>query len=170
MKLSDLLEEVKVGTEEFKESQTTEKLLETFDEDIDNYRISKVLGLMINKLEEGVNEDTAPTIRALRRAFNKVGLFEQKLEEGRAVSKAYARMRLDSINEEYNTILESIHSKKISRQLNKEALAHALALIKYEQNVLSSHAEIEFYNIKEAVSTFEPLIEKEYKVISETFA
>lgn len=169
MKLSELLEEVRVGTEQFKETQTTESLLETFDEDIDNYRISKVLGVMINKLEEDVNEDTAPTIRALRRAYNKIDLLENKLEESGMVSKAYARMRLDSLNEEYNSVLESIHSKKVARQLNKEALAHALALIKYQQENLTGLAEVSNYEIKESTSTFQPLIDKEFKIISEAF-
>lgn len=170
MKLSELLEEVKVGTEEFKESQTAENLLETFDEDIDNYRISKVLGAMINKLEEDVNEDTAPTIRALRRAYNKIDLFEKKMEDAGIVSKAYARMRLDSLVEEYNTVLESVHVKKVARQLNKEALAHALGLVRHQQENLAGLAEVENFEVKEATSNFQPLIDKEYLIISEAFA
>jgi len=170
MKLFELLEETKIGQDKYKEQKTTEQLLQTFDEDIDNYRVSSMLEVMLNKIEEGVNDVTAPTIRALRRAVNKVKLYETKLEENGMVSTAYARMRLDSINEEYNAILENILSKKVARQLDKEALAHSLALLRYQQKNLMQEAELERYNLKESTETFEPLIEKEFKLVSEAFA
>lgn len=170
MKLFDLLEETKIGQEEYKEQKTTEQLLGTFDEDIDNYRVSAMLGIMLNKIEEDINEVTAPTIRALRRAVNKVKLFESKVEDNGSVTTAYARMRLDSINEEYNTILENVLSKKVARQLNKEALAHSLALLRYQQKNLMREAELERYSIKESTETFEPLIEKELRIVEEAFA
>ncbi len=169
MKLFELLEETKIGQEEYKEQKTTEQLLETFDEDIDNFRVSTMLDVLVNKVEENVNEQTSPTIRALRRANNKVKLHEDKLEDNGSVSTAYARMRLDSINEEYNFILEAIHSKKVFRQLDKEALAHSVALLRFKQEELMREAEVENYDIKESIETFEPLIEKEYKIIVEAF-
>lgn len=170
MKLFELLEETKIGKDEYKEQKTTEQLLETFDEDIDDFKISSMLDVLINKIEEDINEQTAPTIRALRRADNKIKLYEDKLENNGSVSTAYARMRLDSINEEYNTILESIHSKKIFRQLDKDALAHSLALLRFKQEELIRESEVENFVIKESIETFEPLIEKEHKIITEAFA
>jgi len=170
MKLFQLLEEIKVGPEEYKEQKTTKQLLETFDEDIDNFRVSSMLEVLLNKIEEGLSEETAPVIRSLRRANNKIKLHEDKLEDNGLVSTAYARMRLDSINEEYNFVLENIHSKKVFRQLDKEALAHSMALLKFKQEELIRESEVENFSINESIETFEPLIEKEYKIITQAFA
>jgi len=167
MKLTDLLEEIKVGSENYKEQKTTEELLETFDEDLDNYRISNTLSVMIRKMSENLNENNTPTIRSFRKALDKIKMFEDKLEDRGHVSKAYARMKFDSLNEDYNSILENLKSKKVYRSFDRDVLAHSIALLRHQQKVLGREAELREVNLKEADENFEIVINKEYKLISE---
>jgi len=168
MKLGQLLEEVKVGKENYNNQKTSKELIESFDEDINSYKISSVLNAMINKLSENINEDNSLTIRTLRKASSKIEMYEDKLKDYGHVSTAYSRMKYDSLIEDYNAVVDQISKNKVQRQLNKEALAHSLALIKYQLESFAPEANLdEAVGFKVLPENFEPFVNKEYKLIVE---
>lgn len=162
MKLNKLLEEIKLGTSKFKEQENKEILLESFDEDLENYKISKVYSLLENKIGEEINEETSSIIRTLRKIKNKISM----LEERENISIAYATMKMDSLIEDYNSLIDLVNRKKIQRVIDKNIVAHAIALTEFTINNLSKIAEKE-YSLNELNETFIPLVKKEYKIISE---
>lgn len=169
MKLGQLLEEVKVGTENYKNQKTAKEIVESFDEDINTYKISSLLNVMVSKLTEGINEDNASVIRSLRKIQNKIEMYEEKVKDNGFVSPAYARMKYDSLIEDYNYLATQVVKNKIQRQLNKEAFAHSVALIRYQIESIAPEANIdEVSGLKNLPETFEPLVAKEHRLIQES--
>lgn len=170
MKLSQLLEEIKIGEENYRQLATSKELIESFDEDIDNYKISKLISALNNKFMEDVNEDTAPVVKGLRKIENKISMMEERIEDGKPISTAYARMKYDSISEDFNYIIENIKRNKVQRQLDREALAHALALVIYEAKTLSQEGDFDFAekDFPQVDENFQPFVKKELSLIEES--
>jgi len=170
MKLSQLLEEIKIGEDNYRQLKTSKELIESFDEDIDNYKISKLIAALNNKFMEDVNEDTTPVIKGLRKIENKISMMEERIEDGKPISTAYARMKYDSISEDFGYIVENIKRKKVQRQLDREALAHALALVIYEAKELSKEGDFDFSekDFPSVDENFAPFVKKELSLIEES--
>lgn len=170
MKLSQLLEEIKIGEENYRQMETSKELIESFDENIDNYKISKLISVLNNKFMKDLNEDTTPVIKGFRKIENKIKMMEDRVEDGKTLSTAYARMKYDSLSEDFNYIVENIKKKKVQRQLDKEALAHALALVIYEAKSLSQEGDFDFSekDFPSVDENFNPFIKKELSLIEES--
>ena len=170
MKLDELLEEIKIGTSDYKTMQHKEEMLETFDEDEDNYKTSKLVNLLAAKLSEEKNDLNENVIKKLKKISHKMENTEEKVFAG-PISKSYARMKLDSMKEDYESIVEDIQSKKTLRSLNHEVLANAMALIMFEATKLHEIAEApSSYTFPEVPDTLKPFFEKEAKLILETIS
>lgn len=170
MQLAQLLEEIKIGKEAYREMKTSEELIQSFDEDIDNYKISSLISALNNKFAESINEDTAPVIKGFRKIENKIKMMEDRIEKQGSISTAYARMKYDSLSEDYSTLVENIKRKKVQRQLDKDSLAHAIALVIYEANKLSQEGNFDFASKDFPIigENFDPFITKELKLIEES--
>ena len=170
MQLSQLLEEIKIGEDNYRQLQTSKELIESFDEDIDNYKISKLISALNNKFMESISEDTAPVIKGLRKIENKISMMEERTENGKPISTAYARMKYDSISEDFHALVENIKRKKVQRLLDKESLAHALALVIYEAKSLSNEGDFEFAekDFPSVDENFNPFVKKELTLIEES--
>ena len=169
MQLNQLLEEVKIGEENYREIQTSQELINSFDEDTDNYKISSLIAALNNKFVESVNEDTSPVIKGFRKVENKIKMMEDRIEKCGGISTAYAKMKYDSLSEDYSQICENIKRKKVQRQLDKDSLAHAVALVLYEAKKLSKEGDFDFEekDFPSLGENFQPFIKKELKLIEE---
>lgn len=166
--LGILLEEIKIGTEVFKERQTKEEILETFDDDDEIYKTSKLISLLSAKLNEEKIPESEKIIKKLKRIGIKMEATEEKLAAG-PISKSYARMKLDSMREDYDSIVSDLQNKKVLRSLDHSVLANALALTMFESTKLKEIAEITSdYRFAECPETLKPFFEKEAKLILET--
>ena len=145
MKVKDLLEEARLGTEEYKNKKNIETIVESFDDDIDNYKISSVIkesnDTLLNQ-KTMINEDI---LRNLAICQNKIELIEEKAEN---MTPLYAKMKFNSIKKNLATIEESLSHKKILNSLNEDLLTYDLALIKSKMDELAECAEIETYNFE----------------------
>ena len=169
MKLSEVLEEVKIGEEAYKEQKTSQELIESFDEDMNNYKISSLISALNNKFIENLNEYTTPVIKTFRKIENKIKMLEERLEKHNYISESYAKMKYDSLSEDFNSLYESLKSKKTQRQFDKERLAHAIGLVIYEAKKLSKSGnfdfnEVDFPSLDESL---DPSVKKELKLIEE---
>lgn len=169
MQLAQLLEQIKIGEDNYRELQTSKELIESFDEDLDNYKISNLISALNNHFVENVNEDTSPVVKGFRKIENKIKLMEDRIENSGGISTAYAKMKYDSLAEDYSSLVENINRKKVQRQLDKDKLAHALALVIYEAKKLSREGDFDFAekDFPGLSENFEPFVKKELKLIEE---
>lgn len=170
MQLAQLLEEIKIGEENYRDLNTSKELIESFDEDMDNYKISSLISALNNKFAESVNEDTSPVIKSFRKIENKIKMMEDRIEDKGSISTAYAQMKYDSLSEDFSTLVENIKRKKVQRQLDKDSLAHAVALVIYEAKKLSKKGNFDFAqkDFPSLGENFDPFIKKELKLIEES--
>lgn len=170
MKLEQLLEEIKIGEDNYRQIQTSKELIESFDEDINNYKISKLISALNSKFAENLSEDTSPAVRAFRKIENKIKMMEDRIEDKGFVSEAYARMKYDSISEDFAYLSENINKNKIQRQLDTDSLAHAVALVIYEAKKLSQEGNFDFREKDFPVmnESFKVVVNKELKLIEES--
>jgi len=167
MKLSELLNQIKIGEDEYKTRENVDAVLETFDEDDDQYKTSKLIDILSAKLTESKNENNVITINRIKKTAIKIGMYEDKFSTGKEISKSYHRMKFDSIKENYNEIIHDLESKKVQRSMDKEILSHAVALIKHKIIQLAEAAEIQNPKLRELPETLRPFVDKEYKLIIE---
>ena len=168
MTLGALLEEISVGSEDYNEKLSQEDMLNTFDEDDEIYKTSKLVSVLAAKLNEDKTPLTEKTIKKLKKIGTKMESTEEKLVCG-PISKSYARMKLDSMREDYDGIVDDLQNKKALREMDHPVLANALALIMFESTKLKEIAEIEGdYRFAAIPDTLSPFFEKEAKLILET--
>lgn len=169
MKLGNLLEEVKIGIDEYKSQENAKAILETFDDETDKYKISKLMNILNVKLTEDKNENNVAIIDRLKKASIKIEMLEDKKERAYGISTSYARMKLDSLVEDFNIIMKELESKKKMRSLDNDILGHSLALMIFEMEDLMNQAEVcESYSMDNVPETLKPFIKKELKIINET--
>jgi len=162
MKLGGLLEEVKIGTEKYKELKTVAQIREKFDETEEAYKISDLLGIHLQNL---VNENTDDKlIKTLKNAMLKIDSIEKRQEKANYLSESYSRMKFDGLKTAYNDVIALMENKKISKNSNKEIIANGLGLIKYKINEMGRLCGSEV-SLNEGTETFQPFIDKEYKII-----
>jgi len=169
MKLGQLLERVKLGENEYKTKENTQAILDTFDEYDNRYNTSKLLKILAVKLNEAENKHNKKTINRLIKASTKVKTMEDKLSTGIRPSKSYARMKLDSLRESYDTIATDLQNKRVLRNIDNEVLANALAIIRFQMDGLREMAEVdENYTYEELPKTFKPIFERELRLVEDT--
>lgn len=170
MLLEQILEEVKIGKESYRELKTSKELVESFDEDLDNYKISSLISALNNKFAEDINEDTASVVKGFRKIENKIKMMEDRIEKQGSISTAYARMKYDSLAEDFQTLTENIKRKKVQRLIDKDSLSHAIALVIYEAKNLSKKGDFDFStkDFPLISENFDPFVSKELKLIEES--
>lgn len=169
MKLSELLDEVKLGEETVRKEKTSKELIESFDEDLNNYKISSLISALNNKFIENVNEETSSVIKNLRKIENKIKMTEDRIENHGYISESYAKMKYDNLSEDFKALSDNIRKKKVQRQMDKDSLGHAVALVIYEAKKLSREGSFDFSEKDFPVydETFYPTIKSELKLIEE---
>lgn len=165
MKVKELLEEVKIGSENYKKIKTAEEIKETFDEDLETYKVSDLMTVGYQKLAE--SEVDERLTKNLKNSIAKIKSIEDRQEKSNYLSESYTRMKFDTLKQSYNDIIALMEQKKVSRDVNKELLANSLALLRYKIEEMAKLNGIEA-NLNEANNTFQPFIDKEYKIVKES--
>ena len=165
MILGKLLEEIKIGTEEFNERSTVDDLSGSFSEDDNIYKTYKLINKSLVEMMEEKNEVNESTLKLLKKVSHKIEAVESKEE----LSSNYSRMKLDSVFEDYNRIVESVESRKVLRSLDKDNLSKILALVNYNIIKLKESANVNVYKeLNEMPETLKPFFNKQVKLIVET--
>jgi hypothetical protein len=162
MKLGELLEEVKIGTENYKEIKTIEQIQNSFNEDNEDYKISELLNIHLQKMLQEENDEKIT--KNIKNSILKISNIEERQETSNFISESYARMKYDSLKKVYNDIISLMENKKISKNVEKEVLANALGLIKFKIEEMAEISKTEV-SLNESNETFQPFINKEYKII-----
>lgn len=114
MKLKELLEEVKLGTDQYKQKKTIEQITESSS-------ISDMLSVSIEK----INNPLLNTL--LKSSIMKI----KAVEEKEYINETFARMKYDSLRKNYHKMIALLEDKKLRESVNEEIIANALAFIKY---------------------------------------
>ena len=144
MKIKDLLTKVEIGTEQFSKDKKIKKIQESFDKELEDYKISSLLKEKINILLESESDRIIPIIRNLRSINKRISLYEQK-QENEGISKSFGMLKTDSLIKEYNSIMESLSDEKVMKKVNAEHLSEALALVNFKIDQISEGSD---YNIE----------------------
>ena len=128
MKLGSLLDEIKYGKAVVEETTNKENIVKRIDEDSGELVVSQRLSDMVDLIAEG-NEDTV-VVQRLKKIINKYSDIEEKYFEGKDFSKAYSKMKFDSLNEDFKYIVESLNDRKLYKKFDNKNLAKALATVK----------------------------------------
>lgn len=127
MKINDLLEEVKIGSDDYKKLKRIEQLQKTPEED----KVSYLLKHSIQKLNENKNIMTY-----LNQAYTQIKRYEEKKRNVRDLRESFARMKFDSLKETYSSLIEAVNSVKEYK--NEELLSNSIALVSYVIEELSN--------------------------------
>ena len=128
MKLSGLLDEIRYGKIVVEETTNKENILKRINEDTGELVVSQRLSDMVELIAEG-NEDTV-IVQRLKKMIGKYSDIEDKYFDGKEFSKAYSKMKFDSLREDYKIIVESLNDRKLYKRFDNKNLAKALAAAK----------------------------------------
>jgi len=127
MKINDLLEEVKLGKETYKNIKHFQEIKNAPE----NNKISFILKASIDKLNENEN-----IMNNLKNAYHQIKIFEEKATRVSTIQESYARMKTDDIKKFYNNII--LETKNAN---NKKLLINSLAIINYAVEVISENCK-----------------------------
>lgn len=144
MQLSQILEEVKIGTETFKKLNKSKKLTESFDKEINTYRVSKLIQEINEGFIEVIPEENISIPRKLKSIQEKIESVEKRIEDNGHISQAYAKMKYDSLSEDYKELNENVKKNKVYRIVDKEKLSQAMALIIFEGRKIAEFGNFDY--------------------------
>ncbi len=153
MNINELLEESKIGVEDYKKLNAIELIYNTSEED----RISFLLSHSIENLKE--NEQI---MYILNQANSQIKGYEERKKRGRGVQESFARMKFDALKNTYIELAECINNQETFN--NKELLGNSVALIVYIFEEISEKCNKKI-NLPELVIQEE--VEAEYSFIKE---
>jgi len=140
MILRQLLDEIRYGKEVVEETTEKEKILKALHEDTNELVVSQRLTDAVSLLKEG-NEDTS-VIQLFDKIKNKFSEYEDRYFDGKEMSKAYSKMKLSSIREDYNSILKSLDDRKTYKMFDTRNLSKALATAQYGLQYFGNDAPV----------------------------
>ena len=153
MKLGDLLEESKIGRDNYKKLKTIEHIHNTPEEN----RISFLLKHSLSSLKE-----SEEIMEGLKIAYSQIKGYEEKKRRVVNLQEAFIRMKYDALKATYLNLIESVNKKE--EYNNEELLSNSIALVHYAFNELS-----ESFNKKDTLPeiNLQEQINEEYKLIKE---
>jgi hypothetical protein len=113
-KLNDLLEEVKFGDDyEFiKIDETIDEDIEVLEEGLKVFKASQRLKKLADRLQRKDMKEMMPIVERIRKAASEFERVEGKFQQGQ-ITKAQARIRVDSIKRNYNDIMKMLRRKEM---------------------------------------------------------
>lgn len=135
MILNNLLEEVKLGTKFYNESKSSDEIINLVDPDLHLLMISK----RISKLKEGLTEDTETLniVNALEKDFKYI---EDKAISGTGLTTMGSKVKLYSLVENYNKLVDKFNNKKYYGTVNKDKIARIFSSTVYGMNKLAEES------------------------------
>jgi hypothetical protein len=162
MKVMDLLNEVKNGKQETLVKNRTTSIIENYDKDFDMCKFSKLLEEASSKC------GSAELSSKFRKAIDKIKLFEEKIESGKELSIPYLKLKMDNLVEDYNAISKALEDRRLTKEINKDIVGHAMAIIEYKINEIKEMGGFEVVSLRESSEIIKPFISREYKILEET--
>lgn len=163
MKLNELLEEVKIGSENYKRIKRLEEddrkkneSLKRIKETPEENKISYLLKSSLENLQE--NEEI---MKYISQAYTQIKSYEEKKREVSELRESYSRMKFDSIKETFISLIEAVNMYEIK---NKNLLSNTLALVQYTFEELAEKTQREI-NLPSLV--IQEQMEEELKIIKE---
>ena len=135
MVLNKLLDSIRYGYQVVEEMTDKEHIINSLDEDTSELLISRHLDGYIRLLAEDAED--SPVIDRFIRIRDKFIDIEEKIADGKNFSPAYSRMKFDSINEDYNKIIDIISDRRNFKLFETKTLSKALSTVKYGAHSLS---------------------------------
>ena len=126
-KLIDVLEKVKYGDdyEYFKIDEDIDDDIEVLEEGIKYFKASQRLKKLADRLQKKDMKEMSPVIERTRKAASEFERIEGKFEKGQ-ITKAQARLRIDSIKRNYNDIMKMVRGKEFGAFLKVGGIAAIL--------------------------------------------
>jgi len=153
MKLNELLEETKIGKDNYKKIKSIEHIHNTPEEN----KISFLLQHSLNSLKES-KEITG----SLQLAYSQIKGYEERKRRVTKLHESFLRMKYDALKNTYLELIENINKKEELQ--NEELLSNAVALVHYAFNEISEQCDkkvtLPEIQIQEKVN-------EEYKLIKE---
>lgn len=141
MILSQLLDEIRYGKQVVEETSDKQKIVKCLHEDTQELVISQRLSDAVSLLREE-NEDTE-VIKRFDKIKNKFTDFEERYFDGQDISKAYSKMKLNSIAEDFNVIVKQLDDRKTYKRFDNKNLSKALATVQYGLKFFGSDASVQ---------------------------
>ena len=161
--LKNLLEEVKLGNEVFEETNKSVYFNETVDNDYNIFLVSKVL---FDKVQNVENEKLVENIKSIAHKFSTV---EERLLEGKSLTKPYGMMKADSIVKSYNEMMELLsEDRKLFNKSDKRELADIFASIKVGVENICEDVSYNHKEFSKAYGVLENYIESSVDLILES--
>lgn len=161
MKFSEILKEAQLGKNLYETTKSSEEILNLYDPDYKIFSVSK----RIQELSEGLTEDkeTLTVVNKLSRA-----LFEVEQKEMKVIppTSAYYKMKLPSIIESYNSLIQKFDDKKYHTKIDKSKFGKILASASFAVEHISEEAGKEVY-VKNTPVVLEETFNLEKDLITE---
>ncbi len=162
MTLNDLLFTVKYGEEKYANMKASSSNSKHIDEDYNLYKVSSRIEELLPIL--GENTQVTSTLNKIKNKFKE---YEEKVLSGTFTSTIYARMKMESILENYNDFADYLNeNKKIVREIDGDVLGRIMGSVYSGLKILSERAEKEFL-VKSFPINIEKSLNEEKKVIEE---
>jgi len=164
MLLKNILESVRVGSDEYNTMNTVLELEENFSEDTNNYKTYNVIKNSVSNLYVKKNDINENLLSSIMKISGKIKDIEKKDD----MSKSYARMKYDSLAESYNKTITILENRSILRSVDKDEIAKVLAIVNYNLLKLQEISNAPSKVLNEVSETLKPYFNKQVKVIIET--
>lgn len=126
MKVSQLLNEIRYGKDVVEKTTEKDIILNNLNEE-GQLVVSQLLKDRCSALSEGSLE----VVETLEKISSKLSDVEGRVFDGKQITKAYARMKYDSIKSDCKKLNESLKDKKTYKSFDSKELAKAIAVIPY---------------------------------------
>jgi hypothetical protein len=161
MKFNEILKEAQLGKELYESTKSSEEILNLYDKDYKIFSVSQ----RIKELSEGMTEDkaTLSTVDKLSKALSEIEQREMKILQP---SSAYYKMKLPSIVESYNTLIQNFDDKKYYTKIDKTKFGKLLASVSFSVEHIAEEAGKEAYT-KNTPLVLEDTFDLEKELIEE---
>lgn len=143
MKLNELLDEIKIGKENYEAEKLAEDVNKNFDSLMEQNNYSKIIKKLNNEILEESNghEKIFPLFNSVKKLSIKL----QSIEEKEEFSDIYKRMKTDSLIENVNEILSILESNVVKKLASKNKVSSIISLA---ESVLSELNEDKNFKAK----------------------
>lgn len=153
MKLNELLEEAKIGKDNYKKLKAIEHIHATPEEN----RISYLLKHSLDNLKE-----EAGIMNQIRLAYSQIKSYEERKRRVINLQESFVRMKYDALASTILTLTEEVNKKE--EYENEELLSNTIALIQYAFNEIAEGCNKEI-TLPELY--LQEQVNEEYKIIRE---
>jgi hypothetical protein len=162
MNINDLFNSIKYGEDRYANMKSSSSNTKHIDEEYNFYKASSRIDELLPILGE-----SSQIISNINKIKNKFKEYEDKVLSGTFTSSIYARMKMDSIVENYNDFAELLtENKKLIKEVDVDVLGRIMGSVKTGIKILSEKAEKEFVVSKFPIGV-EKSLQEEVNVLEE---